>query len=69
MIKIEITKHEVRAAAMGSGKQIIEELGQAVYAISTKLMDDFPPDYIARLQTALNLALISSVNAAAEKHK
>lgn len=69
MIKIEITKHEVKAAAMGTGKQIIEELGQAVFAISTKLMDDFPPDHIVRLQTALNLALISSVNAAAEKHK
>lgn len=69
MIKIEITKHEVRAVAMGTGEDIIKELAQAVFAISTKLMDDFPPAHISRLQTALNMALISSVNAAAEKHK
>lgn len=69
MIKIEITKHEVRAAAMGTGEDIIKELAQAVFAISTKLMDDFPPAHINKLQTTLNLALISSVNAAAEKHK
>lgn len=69
MIKIEITKREVRAVAMGTAEDIIKELAQAVFAISTKMMDDLPPAHIAELQTALNLALIRSVHAAAEEHK
>lgn len=69
MIRIEIDRHSFKAVAMGTGEDIIKELARAVFVISTKLMDDFPPAHINKLQTALNLALISSVNAAADKHK
>lgn len=69
MINIEVKSHEIRAAAIGTTEDIIKEMAAGVFAITTKLMDDFPPDRINNLQNAMNLALIISVNRAAKEHK
>ena len=69
MINIEVKNHEIRAAAIGTTEDIIKELSAGIFAITTKLMDNFPPDRINNLQNAMNLALISSVNKAAKEHK
>lgn len=68
-LKIDIDETIVKAIAIGSGKQIIEELGTAVYAVSVKLFAEFPEDQRNNLETAFNLAMINSVHKAREKHK
>lgn len=69
MMKIDIDNERVFAAAQGSGKQIVEELGQAVYAITVKLFADFPESARNHLESTLNIALISSIHKAREKNK